>query len=116
MSEDQFLESLHMNTVTDNNGNKHLMSVPIVFPVSSVQKTRLETFDKVAFIHESQTIAILEEPEFYENRREEISARTFGVMSSQHEGAQKILVQGEFLITGSSMRFFRNLDFNDGMD
>ena len=105
-----------MNTITDTEGKKHLMSIPIVQPVTNVQKKRLEAFDKVGFQYEGQTIAILEDPQFFENRREEICARKFGIMSNNHDTVQKILTQGDFLITGSKMRFFKNLELNDGMD
>ena len=34
----------------------------------------------------------------------------------KHPKAFKIIKQGEFLLTGKSMRFFRKIEFNDGMD
>jgi hypothetical protein len=35
MSEQELIESLNMNTVTDENGEKHILSVPITQHVTS---------------------------------------------------------------------------------
>ena len=60
--------------------------------------------------------AIIENPVFYENRKEEISARVFGTMSSKHPKVERIMEQGEYLVCGSKMRYVRKIEFGDGMD
>jgi 3'-phosphoadenosine 5'-phosphosulfate synthase len=58
-------------------------------------------------------LAVIENPVFYENRKEEISTRIFGTFSLKHPKIERIITQGDFLVTGSSMRFIRNVEFND---
>jgi len=53
---------------------------------------------------------------FFENRREEISTRVFGTFGKTHPKIERIMAQGEFLVSGKSMRFLRDVEFNDGMD
>jgi 3'-phosphoadenosine 5'-phosphosulfate synthase len=60
--------------------------------------------------------AIIENPVFYENRKEEISSRIFGTFSIRHPKVENILKQGDFLVSGSKMRFVKNVQFNDGLD
>ena len=45
-------------------------------------------------------IAVIEEPVFFENRKEEISARVFGTQSTKHPKVERIMAQGDFLISG----------------
>lgn len=60
--------------------------------------------------------ALIENPVFFENRREEISARVFGTLSTKHPKVERILAQGGFLVSGSRMRYVRNIEFGDGLD
>jgi ATP sulfurylase len=64
----------------------------------------------------SDIYAIIENPVFFENRKEEISARVFGTLSAKHPKVERILGQGDFLVSGSSMRYVRKVEFKDGMD
>lgn len=61
-------------------------------------------------------LAVIENPVFFENRREEISARIFGTQSVKHCKVERIMAQGEFLVSGSKMRFVHKIEFNDGLD
>lgn len=61
-------------------------------------------------------LAVIEEPEFYDNRKEEICTKTFGTRSVLHPKIERIQEQGEFLISGKSMRFTQHVKFDDGLD
>lgn len=61
-------------------------------------------------------MAVIEEPEFFDNRKEEICAKTFGTHSRKHQKIARIWQQGDYLISGRSMRFTSEVKFNDGMD
>ena len=61
-------------------------------------------------------LAVIEEPEFFDNRKEEICTKTFGTRSKLHPKIERIEEQGEFLISGKSMRFTQHIKFGDGMD
>ncbi|MFN9906391.1 MAG: hypothetical protein ACK56F_09750 [bacterium] len=60
--------------------------------------------------------AIIEKPVFYENRKEEISTRVFGTFSVKHPKIERIMQQGEYLVTGQAVRYVKEVKFNDGLD
>jgi len=111
MDELQLLEVMQMKTLTDSNGARHLFSVPITQSVTKEQKEQLQGEKRIALrcpsVSGGEVLAIIENPVFYENRKEEISSRFFGTFSLKHPKVERIMAQGEFLVSGSSMRFVR---------
>ena len=61
-------------------------------------------------------LAVIENPEFFDNRKEEIATKTFGCRSVLHPKIERMEKQGDFLVSGSSMRFTQRIKFNDGLD
>jgi 3'-phosphoadenosine 5'-phosphosulfate synthase len=120
MNELQLVESMHMKTVTDENGQAHLLSVPITQHVTKAEKEALEGKPAVALkckaIAGDKVLAVMHKPVFFDNRKEEISTRTFGCFSAKHPKAETMMAQGDFLISAESTRFFERIKFNDGMD
>lgn len=108
MNEQEFLEMMNMNMVRDQSGNRCILSVPITLHVTNEQKKNLEQFKQIA-IKCSQispdVLAVIYEPEFFTNRKEEICAKKFGTSSKKHPKIEKIWNQGDWLISGKSMRF-----------
>lgn len=108
-----------MNTISDSNGQRHLLSVAITQSVSDEQKAALTGQKKVAIkcsAISNDVLAVINDPVFFENRKEEICARQFGTFGYNHPKAEVIKAQGNFLISGSSMHFTKRVTFNDGMD
>lgn len=60
------------------------MSIPIVLPVSEDEKKRLEGCSKIVLTHGGRRVAILQDPEFYENRKEEYCSRVWGTTCAKH--------------------------------
>ena len=119
MNEQELLESMNMNTVTDKDGNKHILSVPITQYVTEEQKNQLENEKRIAIKCSKispDVLAVIEEPEFFPNRKEEICAKTFGTKSVVHPKIEKIYAQPDWLVSGKSMRFTQRIKFDDGMD
>ena len=119
MNELELLESMQMKTITDSVGKRHLLSVPITQDVSAEQKAALEGESKIAIKCSAlgdDILAVIEKPVFFDNRKEEICTRTFGTFSEEHPKAKTIMEQGDFLVSGESMRFTKRVTFNDGMD
>lgn len=119
MNELELLECMHMRTLTDGSGKKHLLSVPITQYVTAEQKEQLSGEKKVAIKCSKisdDVLAVIEEPVFFDNRKEEISARVFGTQSDQHPKTERIMAQPDHLISGASMRFVKRVQFNDGID
>jgi ATP sulfurylase len=120
MNEMELLESMNMKTVTDANGKRHLLSVPITQHINDEQKAAFEGKDAVAVrcsaIAGDRVLAVMHKPSFFDNRKEEICTRTFGTFSAKHPKAETIMAQGNWLISAESTRFFERIKFNDGMD
>lgn len=119
MNELELLESMHMNTITDAEGKRHLMSVPMTQDVSAEQKAELANEKRIAIKCtevSNDVLAVINNPVFFDNRKEEISTRTFGTSGLKHPKVDRIMKQGDFLISGESMDFVREVAFNDGID
>lgn len=108
-----------MKTLTDASGKRHLFSVPITQPVTKEQYEALKGQTKIALkcsALSEDVLAVIENPVFFENRKEEICARTFGTFSLKHPKIERIMQQGDYLVSGSKMRFVKNVEFKDDMD
>ena len=120
MNEMELVEAMNNKTVTDANGKRHLLSVPITQHVSAEQKAALEGKPAVALrcsaIAGDKVLAVMHKPTFFDNRKEEICTRTFGTFSAKHPKAETICAQGDFLISAQRTHFFQRITFNDGMD
>lgn len=119
MNEQELIESMNMNTVTDENGNRHICSVPITQYITSEQKAALEGKKRIAITCKAisdDVLAVIEEPEFFANRKEEICTKTFGTRSLRQPKVARMETAGDWLISGKSMRFTQRIKFNDGMD
>ena len=82
MKEKQFLQCQHFNCLLDDGVSNQ--SIPIVLPVSSGDKTRLENSKAFTLRYNGNPVAILRDPEFYEHRKEERVARQFGTTNQGH--------------------------------
>jgi 3'-phosphoadenosine 5'-phosphosulfate synthase len=94
------------------------MSVPIVLPATDFTKREIESSGKnaVALVTKhGKTIAILRNPEIYENRKEEIVTRMFGVIDPGHPYIKHIYSGGNWLI-GGELEVLERIRFNDGLD
>lgn len=90
MNEMELLESMNMKTVTKN-GERHLMSVPIVQHLTTAQKEAFGDAKNIALTWEGNVVAVINNPTFYENRKEEICTRTFGCFEQSHPMAENIM-------------------------
>ena len=82
MTEHQYLQSQHFGCLLDNGVTNQ--SIPIVLPVSTSDKERLEACRAVTLRYENRDIAIVKRPEFYEHRKEERCSRQFGTNDTGH--------------------------------
>jgi 3'-phosphoadenosine 5'-phosphosulfate synthase len=93
-----------------------LMSVPITQPVTKEEHEHLKDEKKIALKYKGEIYAVIHEPVFFENRKEEICSRTFGTFSEKHPKAEYIMSQGDMLVSGARCHFFKRVVFNDGID
>jgi 3'-phosphoadenosine 5'-phosphosulfate synthase len=109
-----------MKTLTDDNFNRHLIAVPITLHCTNDQMEALKMEKQIALtcsaLSDSEVYAIIENPVFFENRKEEIAARVLGTLSTIHPKMERIMAQGDYLVSGKSMRCVRKVKFHDGLD
>jgi len=95
------------------------MSVPITLSCTSYTKEDIEAnADKgaVALVTQmGQTVAILRNPEIYENRVEEIVTRMYGVIDPGHPYIDLMYKGGPYLI-GGEVELLDRIRYNDGLD
>ena len=94
------------------------MSVPIVLPITAYTKAAIESSGKqaVALMNKfGQPLAILRNPEIYENRKEEIVSRIFGVIDPGHPYIAHIYSGGDWLL-GGEIEILERIKYNDGLD
>ncbi|KAI2502520.1 PUA-like domain [Fragilaria crotonensis] len=94
------------------------MSLPITLACTSFTKDTIEASGKAAVALVTtmgKIVAILRNPEIYENRKEEIVTRMFGVIDPGHPYIANIYKGGDFLI-GGEVELLDRITYNDGLD
>ncbi|KAJ8926547.1 hypothetical protein NQ314_021063 [Rhamnusium bicolor] len=114
MREEQFLQTLHFNCLL-NDGNSISQSIPIVLPITTMDKNRLLDTSAIALYHGKTCYAILRKPEFYFHRKEERAARQFGTTNKDHPYIKIIYESGDWLV-GGELEVLRRVLWNDGLD
>ncbi|XP_073698024.1 bifunctional 3'-phosphoadenosine 5'-phosphosulfate synthase 1 [Garra rufa] len=113
MREREFLQCLHFNCLLD--GGVINLSVPVVLPVSSADKERLDGNTAFALAYGGRRVAILRNPEFYEHRKEERCARQWGTTCKDHPYIKMVMESGDWLV-GGDIQVLDRIYWNDGLD
>ena len=77
MREREYLQCQHFNCLLDSGVTNQ--SVPVVLPIATQDKERLQDQERFALRYQGQVKAVISNPEFYEHRKEERCARQFGL-------------------------------------
>ena len=92
------------------------MSIPITLSCTNYTKTAIGDASAVALVTQmGQTVAILRNPEIYNNRKEEIVTRMYGVIDPGHPYISHIYSGGDYLI-GGEVELLDRIRYNDGLD
>jgi len=113
MREREYLQSQHFGCMLD--GGVTNQSIPIVLPVSTADKERLENEQAFALSYEGRRIAIMRTPEFYEHRKEERVSRQFGMSDQGHPYIKMIYESGDWLV-GGDLEVLERITWGDGLD
>ncbi|XP_054157869.1 bifunctional 3'-phosphoadenosine 5'-phosphosulfate synthase 2-like [Oppia nitens] len=113
MRETEYLQCLHFGLLV-NKGIKN-QSIPIVLAIGDEDKENLTGQTKVALKYGDQLVAIIEDIEIYEHRKEERVASVFKTTNSGHPYIKMIMQMGNWLL-GGDLRVFRRIQWNDGLD
>lgn len=111
MREQEYLQALHFNCLTSGDNQ----SVPIVLSCTESDTKRLADCESIALWYENKPVAILHDPEFYYQRKEERCCRQFGTNNPKHPYVKMIHESGDYLI-GGEIEVFERIKWNDGLD
>ncbi|CAG9132776.1 unnamed protein product [Plutella xylostella] len=115
MRENEYLQSLHFNCITTSDGERVNQSVPIVLPVQTAEKERLQGAEAIALTYNGKSVAILRAPEFYPHRKEERCSRQFSIYNTGHPYIKMIEESGDWLV-GGNLEVFERIRWGDGLD
>uniref|UniRef100_A0A673ZJR2 3'-phosphoadenosine 5'-phosphosulfate synthase 2a n=1 Tax=Salmo trutta TaxID=8032 RepID=A0A673ZJR2_SALTR len=113
MREREFLQVQHFGNLLDDGTINQ--SIPIVLPVTTETKQRLDGCAAVALEFQGTLVAILRQPEFYEHRKEERCARQWGTTCPQHPYIKMVMEGGDWLV-GGDLEVLERIRWNDGLD
>jgi len=114
MREREFLQCQHFNCLLDDGVINQ--SVPIVLPISTEEKERLETHAGAFTItYQGRAKAIVRSPEYYAHRKEERCARQFGMYNQGHPYIKMIEESGDWLV-GGEVDVLGRITWADGLD
>jgi len=113
MSEREYLQTLHFNNLQDRDNINQ--SVPIVLPIDTDDKERLEGQEAFTLRYQGKPVAIMRNTEFYPHRKEERCCRQFGTSSSNHPTVKLIYGSGDWLV-GGKLDVLDEVKWNDGLD
>lgn len=92
------------------------MPIPITLSCTSYTRDAIQDSSAVALVTQmGETVAILRSPEIYENRKEEIVTRMYGVIDPGHPYIENIYKGGDWLI-GGEVELLDRIRYNDGLD
>ncbi|XP_036684380.1 bifunctional 3'-phosphoadenosine 5'-phosphosulfate synthase 2 isoform X2 [Balaenoptera musculus] len=136
MREKEYLQVIHFGTLLDGmfppDGVIN-MSIPVVLPVSADDKTRLEGCSEFVLTHGGRKVAILQDPEFYEHRKEERCSHVWGTTCAKHPyiktlvstilfsmklttlDTHMVMESGDWLV-GGDLQVLERIRWNDGLD
>lgn len=116
MREDEFLQTLHFNSILSEDGAfRDNQSVPIVLSVSAEAKEKYEGVSAIALTYNEKPVAIMRKPEFYLHRKEERLSRQFGTSNPLHPYSKMVYDAGEYLV-GGDLEVYERITWNDGLD
>lgn len=116
MREDQYLQTLHFNSLRQPDGSVTNMSVPIVLAIDDAQKESLQGVSSFAIKDPSgDIVAIMNNFEIFPHNKEERCARTFGVTDARHPYTEMIYASGDHLV-GGDLEVLKEFTYGDGLD
>ncbi|KAK4733055.1 hypothetical protein R3W88_007316 [Solanum pinnatisectum] len=117
MREDEFLQTLHFNSIRLEDGSVVNMSVPIVLAIDDSQKNLIGGSSSVALVDdENNPIAILSDIEIYKHNKEERIARTWGTTAPGLPYVDEAIIHSGNWLVGGNLKVIDPVKYNDGLD
>ncbi|MED6144059.1 Sigma1B-adaptin [Stylosanthes scabra] len=117
MRENEFLQTLHFNSLRLDDGSVVNMSVPIVLAIDDEQKQRIGDSKRVALFDSSgNPLAILNDIEIYKHPKEERIARTWGTTAPGLPYVEQTITNAGNWLIGGDLEVIEPIKYNDGLD
>ncbi|XP_076955194.1 ATP sulfurylase 2-like [Bidens hawaiensis] len=117
MREDEYLQSLHFNSLRRSNGGVVNMSLPIVLAIDDETKEKIGGDSDVALVGPGgNTVAILRSIEIYKHNKEERIARTWGTMAPGLPYVEEVITPSGNWLIGGDLEVLSPIKYNDGLD
>ncbi|XP_062109474.1 ATP sulfurylase 2-like [Humulus lupulus] len=117
MREDEYLQSLHFNSLRTKDGSVVNMSLPIVLAIDDETKERIGSSTNVGLVGPNRDlIAILRSIEIYKHNKEERIARTWGTTVSGLPYVEETITNAGNWLIGGDLEVLEPIKYNDGLD
>ncbi|KAL8162743.1 hypothetical protein V2J09_014232 [Rumex salicifolius] len=116
MRENEFLQTLHFNSLRLGDGSVVNMSVPIVLAIDDTDKFRIGASRSVALFDGENPVAILRDIEIYKHNKEERIGRTWGTTASGLPYADEAITNSGDWLIGGDVEVLEPIKYNDGLD
>ncbi|KAH7687012.1 3'-phosphoadenosine 5'-phosphosulfate synthase protein [Dioscorea alata] len=117
MREDQYLQSLHFNSLRMEDGSVVNMSLPIVLAIGDDDKERVGGARDVALVGPNgDLVAILRRIEIYKHNKEERIARTWGTTAPGLPYVEEVITCAGNWLIGGDLEVIEPIKYNDGLD
>nr|KAG5714669.1 hypothetical protein BaRGS_000157 [Batillaria attramentaria] len=113
MREHEYLQCQHFGCLLD--GGVTNQSIPIVLPIQTADKERLDGCNAFTLRYEGKRVAVLRNPEFFPHNKEERCCRQFGTSNQGHPYVKMIYESGDWLV-GGDLSVLDRIFWNDGLD
>uniref|UniRef100_A0A6M2EXP0 sulfate adenylyltransferase n=1 Tax=Populus davidiana TaxID=266767 RepID=A0A6M2EXP0_9ROSI len=117
MRENQYLQSLHFNSLRMENGTVVNMSLPIVLAIDDETKKSIGSSKDVGLVGpEGDVLAILRSIEIYKHNKEERIARTWGTTAPGLPYVEEFIAPAGNWLLGGDLEVLKPIKYNDGLD
>ncbi|CAN4116528.1 unnamed protein product [Withania somnifera] len=117
MRENEYLQTLHFNSIRIQDGSVVNMSVPIVLAIDDSQKNLIGGLTSVALVDDGNNpIAILSNIEIYKHNKEERIARTWGTTAPGLPYADEAITNAGNWLIGGDLEVIEPIKYHDGLD
>ncbi|GAB2220093.1 hypothetical protein Droror1_Dr00007736 [Drosera rotundifolia] len=116
MRENEFLQTLHFNSLRLGDGSIVNMSVPIVLAIDDDVKARIGDERRVALFDGDKPVAILSDIEIYKHNKEERLARTWGTTAPGLPYVEEAIANAGNWLIGGDLELLEPIKYHDGLD
>ncbi|CAI9116903.1 OLC1v1018192C2 [Oldenlandia corymbosa var. corymbosa] len=117
MREDEYLQSLHFNSLRMKDGSVVNMSLPIVLAIDDVVKANIGGSSEVALVGPNDDlVGILRSIEIYKHNKEERIARTWGTTAPGLPYVEEVISSAGNWLIGGDLEVLEPIKYNDGLD